>query len=650
MNLNRPMFTRKIILLIVVSILTMRPALANSNPPRPTSTHSLPDIQASQIERYWKYLSSKYKPPECGLGYPNAEGDDPDLDELTNEWEYFAGTDPCNSDTDGGGENDGSEVTLHGLDPLDPSDDEIEAIDSSVASLEDSAIILTYDVKAEYTQMRLFRSTHPQVGYVLYDNDIPLSGTYTDSNVVARLPYFYRLMAIDAGGHRSAVSTFVEAVVGQPNLTPVPIWDIGTVDDVTNTGRHLSAAIEPSSGMIYLSYYDDFHGDLLLAKYVGSGGDCGPVNDWMCETVDSSGDVGMYNSIAIYESEGSISIGIAYYDATNGALKFASGPCSRSGCSLDTHTIDIGNPAISVYKGRYASLGFGHDGIPHIAYQFYSVITNDALLYAHRVGDGTGNCGQGDETGEWVCESIHSGSGFGMYASLGLDGSDHPSIAYYEEGNGYPWLATLIGMGGNCGPGTRWYCRRINQLGLDTGRYISLFLEDNGSPHIAYYNATNKTLEYAVWVGADGNCGYNSTNLKWEWQCDEISAMGSSINPMGISLLLDGDGYPMIAFQDASDDLAPAGLKIARPLAALPLDATPNCGPKDQCLSWHCKSVDRGGPWTDEAGSISLVMNSSGLATIAYHELDSYVYPITGNPKLASQRLLFFLPLALLDG
>ncbi len=58
-----------------------------------------------------------------------AERKDPDFDGLSNLCEFRIGTNPSNSDTDGGGESDGSELSdpadcvLGDLNPLDPSDD-----------------------------------------------------------------------------------------------------------------------------------------------------------------------------------------------------------------------------------------------------------------------------------------------------------------------------------------------------------------------------------------------------------------------------------------------------------------------------------------------------------------------------------------------
>jgi hypothetical protein len=230
-----------------------------------------------------------------------------------------------------------------------------------------------------------------------------------------------------------------------------------------------------------------------------------------------------------------------------------------------------------------------------------------------------------------------------MYTSIDVDADDEPSIAYYDSANDNPLVASYVGSGGTCGPGNSWYCRRVHQPGLDTGQYVSLAVEANGRPHIAYYNKTSEKLEYAKWVGTGGNCGFSNT-----WQCDEIEDMGTSLKPMGLSLALDKNGYPMIAYQDTSDILAPAALKIAFPGAALGLvPGETNCGPETPFSTWYCGIIDGGGSYTDEGGSVSIVFSSSGLATIAYTELDSYAFPTEGNLKIAYQRRQLFLPITI---
>ncbi len=423
-------------------------------------------------------------------------------------------------------------------------------------------------------------------------------------------------------------------------------WFTDTVDSDTDVGRHVSIAIEPTSGMTFISYYDATDKDLMVARHVGSGGDCGPNDAWICEKVDQSGDVGQYNSIVAYLGE-EVQLFISYYDATRGALKYAVGICSSSTCSLDTHTIDRGNPDYFIYKGRHTSAKIDSVRLPHIAYQYYNALGADAQLYAYFVGEGTGNCGEGSVDGDWQCDVVYNDDGVGRYGSLDLDGDDEPTIAYYDADNSYPVVAAYTGSAGNRGPGASWYIRTVQQPTLDTGKYVSLYVEDSGLVHIAYHNVTNGTLEYAKWVGTGGNCGFSSGSMKWEWQCDEIDDTGTSLTSMGVSLAMDDAGYPIIAYMDASEALAPATLKVARPVLALGMSVVPNCGPEDLFLTWYCDAIDGGGAHTDEAGSVSVVVSSAGLATIAYHELDNYPYPVEGNLKVAYQRLQVFLPLAL---
>ena len=429
----------------------------------------------------------------------------------------------------------------------------------------------------------------------------------------------------------------INQIAGLEAMLP---WTINTVDTDTDVGQHVSVSI--NYGKIFVSYYDADKKDLRLAMNVGSGGNCGPSNTWQCQIVDSIGDVGQYNSITTKPSESETRVFISYYNATTGALKYATGICGTT-CSMTSRTIDSGNPDLFYNKGKYSSVKYDSHGLAHISYYYHNLLLDDALLYAHWVGGGSGNCGTGTDANDWQCDVIQNAEGVGEYTSIDVDGDNDPTIAYYDSVNGHPRVAAYVGSGGTCGPGSSWYCRSVVHPAKDTGEYVSLAVKNNGSPHIAYYNATDETLEYARWVGTGGNCGPSNT-----WQCDEIEDMGTSLATMDVSLALDKNDYPWIAYQDTSVDLAPATLKVAFPGTALGLlPGETNCGPETPFSTWYCGIVDGGGSYTDEARSVSIAFNASGLATVAYHELDSYAFPAEGNLKVAYQQLRQFLPLIL---
>jgi hypothetical protein len=152
--------------------------------------------------------------------------EDPDLDALDNLGEYNNGTDPHDSDTDGGGENDGSEVDLFGQDPFDPADDEIEAIEFVNASPHISATVLTFGVDPDYDRLRLFRSTSPDSGYLPVQENVPVTGAYTDTGLTNDTTYYYKMMAVDGDGHRSAVGS---AGAATPKADPFPPTNVGVL-------------------------------------------------------------------------------------------------------------------------------------------------------------------------------------------------------------------------------------------------------------------------------------------------------------------------------------------------------------------------------------------------------------------------------------
>ena len=402
------------------------------------------------------------------------------------------------------------------------------------------------------------------------------------------------------------------AVISANTTSPASApWFRSKVDSPNDVGQHVSVAIDPDNGITYISYYDATYKDLRMAKYVGSGGNCGPNNDWSCETVDHGGDVGKYSSIAVDPTDNYPII--AYYDATNGALKLAIG--SGGGWIIKT----IHDPLLGA--GSYASLKLDSTGKTHIAYYFKQFYGN-SLFYAEYVGGGAGNCTDND----YQCDSIDSGDQVGKYASLALDGSDRPRIAYYDGGNNALMYAKQNGGS--------WTIREI--LPANSGQYASLYVDNGDIPHIAHlYN--NGKLGYAVELepGGNGNCGFNGGTMKMEWQCDEIDSMWP-----GLSLAVDASGYPIIAYQKGGS------LKVARPAAALNL-LHGNCGPQNLFYTWYCETIDPFqslGPVVN-GDFVSIDLNSSGLATIAYYS--KFLVPSIGTLKVTYQRFQDFLPLVM---
>ena len=158
--------------------------------------------------------------------------EDPDHDGLysRSEWEY-SGTDPCNSDTDGGGESDGSEVQAE-INPLDPSDDELtRPIDVEVVNwvadhlpdppVASEANLIRYPAHPSYKWIRLLRAddTNP-TGFaeVTVFSSTLYNGIYTDTGLINGRTYTYVLQGVG----ESAWSAVSPEFVGRPKADPLP--------------------------------------------------------------------------------------------------------------------------------------------------------------------------------------------------------------------------------------------------------------------------------------------------------------------------------------------------------------------------------------------------------------------------------------------
>ena len=399
----------------------------------------------------------------------------------------------------------------------------------------------------------------------------------------ASLPIVLLLLAAGPGLARGSPPAGSSQAVGlDAGLTANGGWTIETVDSAIGVGSHVS--IYTADPFFRISYYDAFNDDLKRARYVGSGGNCGTDSRWSCETVAATDDVGQFSSIVLSR--------IAYHDASSSAVRLAT-----KGLFWQFETIDL-------TQGGHTSLKVGFH--PHIAYQYVQSGHVDGLKHAQWVGGGTGNCGGSD----WQCDWVDSGTGVGQYASLALDTLRQPRIAYYDGGS--TALMYAYKNGGS------WTIREI--LPTNSGEYASLAVDRrNGDlPHIAHYNASTGKLGYAVRVGSNGNCGFNSSTTKFEWQCDEIDSMGTNPHTRDVALELDRFGYPIIAYHSyiVTDYFSIVSLNVARPAAALGLQSG-NCGPQNL---WRCETL----PSSRHPGDYLAIDVSYGRARIAFLDSEDF--------------------------
>jgi len=415
-------------------------------------------------------------------------------------------------------------------------------------------------------------------------------------------------------------------------------------------GTDVSIAHHPITGTAYISYHDAKNGDLWMAYEVTPGtGDCPNNDDWKCVLVDDSADnVGKYSSIDVTYVERSFpalsytKIGIAYYNATKRSLKYAE--CIKTYVSPPTWTkYAVDAPGFSTEsRGAYISMKFNNNNDPVIGYHAQNTANSiyGAVKLAHYVESGGTGCNGGSPT--WSCEIVDriiddpNNTSHGSFVSIDFQNGNGPLyIAFYNSKKSSLDYAYFHGMGGGNCSNNNWNCITVDQ-GLGRGKYISINYQDK--MRFAYYDQSTGYIRYAEYVGSGGNCTSSAFN------CYAVDRVGIPIVHYGLSMDVDKQGYPIIAYMDVSDDLAPAGLKIARPALAYG-EEIGNCGdvpPGYLFHYWTCKPIDNGDAYSDEASFVAVSVSPRGLATIAYSE-ENY-YDDEFYLKVAKQRYTIYFP------
>lgn len=182
------------------------------------------------------------------------------------------------------------------------------------------------------------------------------------------------------------------------------VWDLQTIDSTGNIGNYNSMA--SINGKPAIAYYDTTNANLkftINSVADGSG-------SWSIYTVDSTGDVGVRPCLCQVNGKPAIS----YYDVTNSDLKYTINSLADGSGSWSTQTVDSTGQV-----GDYSSLVVV-DGTPAIAYHD---ITNGDLKFTRNAAV--------DGSGAWTTQTVYSTNDAGRSPSM-TTVNGRPAIAFYR--------------------------------------------------------------------------------------------------------------------------------------------------------------------------------------------------------------------------
>ena len=357
------------------------------------------------------------------------------------------------------------------------------------------------------------------------------------------------------------------------------IWDkIGELQTTVNTQQNQINVLQTS-----------LTEQSVLLQLIGTGDGRGL--PWISTTVDSSGDVGEYTSLA-YSASGYPAI--SYYAPGSNSLKYT----AFNGTSWTTTTVDSSNDV-----GRYSSLAFKADGNPVIAY--YNT-TSTALKYAYFDG------------AAWNLETVDGTGSVGTFCSLAISPSDTSYISYYDATNQQLKIANRLG-------GLGWTKTVVDNNPTDVGKYSSLKFTPAGQPAIAYLDDTVNYLRYAEYDG--------STWTKTSVATTVIGHISLAFNPAGQPTIAYGDTsfalklakYSGSGWSTSTVETSPVAQNVSLYYshAGQPTISCYYGGPSDLYLysydgsAWHEEAVDSVGI----VGQFSsLKYTPQGLPSISYYD------------------------------
>ncbi|HPH97077.1 MAG TPA: hypothetical protein PKW33_18155 [Anaerolineaceae bacterium] len=430
-----------------------------------------------------------------------------------------------------------------------------------------------------------------------------------------------------------------------------PAWTAELLKDGEDGFKNVSTAFVGKYEIPVVSYsrtgmtriYQIFRATTAVA------GNCGPNNGWHCTTwYDSDLVPGSVSNIAT-EVYGPDTFGVKWVYSANGYIRGA----SVERMNDNSYVTESWNNLIQLSK--FGGVLVGPPSLAAVGGHYRLAVTirdntdmyGHWLVYMHYVGGST-NTSCIDSGSAYQCDVIQSSYGYNSIGvpSLDLAPDQTVGIAYYFNGAlkyAYPHLDSAH-WPSNCGPGgDTWRCITIF-AGTETGEVSRMtqfvFGSTSSDRAIAFrYDDTliDDTIYAAEYVVSGGNCGDDLNILGFpvkRWKCSDIVSLGNlttGYNP-AFSIAIDPFGYPMIAYEDTSADLAPVDLRVVYPRGRDGSTET----------TWAIQTVD-GAPSTSvgTGAQAALSFNSAGLGLIGYLQEEEYALP---DLKVAWQPFQVFQP------
>ena len=252
-------------------------------------------------------------------------------------------------------------------------------------------------------------------------------------------------------------------------------WQRGVIDQSVDVDSYTSLKVK--SGVRHVVYYDRTNGNL---KYASCASDCYLENNWKKVTIDQTGDVGKFASLAI---GGNGRLHVSYADATNSALKYATCLIScTSAANWQRATVmdEMGTV-------HHTSIVVGGDGRVHVALENHA-----ALRYATCLA----SC---SNPANWETLLVDpAGGNTGGYADLAVDGNGVRHITYYDGTDGNLRYARCAS---NCSNSAGWQRVVVDigsgYYGSNVGSHTSVAVGSDGKVHVSYADVTAGRLKYA---------------------------------------------------------------------------------------------------------------------------------------------------------